>query len=191
MSQELWDSPSPLSPALSWVPISNSEQPRSLLVPAWPAINQASCIRGISPGPVPAQKGLHKSACSYLSALESPPLCRKLLWTSLRCTAHTTLETWTGEFSSQTQEGRTLPAKKEKNFLQSPEPFPSHLLNCHSCLDFSYCPGADLWWRWLLNWSAKENGKTRVGRWPFLTAHKHVTNPAWPQPLRFIPVLLL
>lgn len=145
------ESPRALSHALSCVPISNCEQSWSLLVPAGPATNQLSCISGVSPGTVPAQRRLRKKTCCHLSALESPPLCGKLLWTLLRCIALTTLETWAaGDFSSQTQEGRPLPGQKRKSLLQSPEPFPSHPLNCHSWPDFSYCPGADLWWGWLL-----------------------------------------
>lgn len=89
--------------------------------------------------------GSTRTPCSYLSALESPPLCAKLLCTSLKWIAPTTLETWAeGNFSSQTQEGRTLPGQKKKqlSLLNS--------LNCHSCPDFYYCLRADLSWRWLL-----------------------------------------
>lgn len=55
-----------LSPALSCMPFSNNEQPWSLLLPAWPAANQASCISGISAAIVPAQRALQKTACSHL-----------------------------------------------------------------------------------------------------------------------------
>lgn len=58
-----------LSPALSCMPLSNSEQLWSLLVPAWPAANQVSCTSGISPGTVQApEDSLLSSECFVKSS---------------------------------------------------------------------------------------------------------------------------
>lgn len=117
------ESPKTHTAALSSMPISSSEQPQKPPVPAWSAANHVFCISGISPLPLPAQRVLQKTPCSHLNSLDNLLFCGKLLWTSLRCTALTTLEICSaGAFSSQSQEERTLPRQKRKNLLQSAEP---------------------------------------------------------------------
>lgn len=121
----------------SCMPTSSSEQPQKLPVPAWSAANHVLCISGISPLALPAQKVLQKTPCSHLNSLNNTLFCGELLWTSLRYAALTTLETCgAGRFSSQIQEGRTIPRQKSKHLLHSAELFLSFPLNCHSFMDF-------------------------------------------------------